>query len=90
MISAPPLSDLELIPVPSHRPENSMYSSYVRSGGRTLKIAEDETSALQHHHHPAGIVIPRGMASNVYTSQHDTHASQYEVTIPICTQAFNG
>lgn len=80
MISAP-LSNLELIPVSSHRPENPIYSSYMRSG-RTLKLAEDETSTL--HHHPAGIVneyTPRGTACNVYTSQHDIHASghQYEV-----------
>lgn len=89
MISAP-LSNLELIPVPSHRPENSMYSSYIRSGRR---LAEDETCAL--HHHPAGIVneyAPRGTASNVYTSQHDTHASghhhQYEVHIVFCIKLF--
>ena len=87
MISAP-LSNLELIPVPSHRPENSMYSSYTRSG-RTMKLAEDETSTS--HQQPTGIVneyTPRGTASNIYASQHDTHASgdQYEVRcFPNCT-----
>ena len=93
MISAPPLSNLDLIPVSSsHRPETSMYSSsYMRSSGRTLKLAaEDETSSALHHH-PAGIVneyTPRGTASSniLYTSQHDTHHTsghhhQYEVRL---------
>ena len=76
--AAAPQSNLELIPVSSHRHEDA---SYMRSG-RTLKLVEDETSTL--HHHPAGIAneyTPRGSTSGAYTSQHDTHASghQYEV-----------
>ena len=87
MVSAP-LSNLELIPMPSHRLEESISSSYMRSG-RTLKLAEDETSTL--HHHPAGVVneyTPRGPTSTAYTSQHDTHPSshQYEVRCSPSTQ----
>lgn len=76
-----PLSGLELIPAQDS-------SMYMRSG-RSLKLAQDETSSSNLHHHPAGIVneyIPRGTAST-YTGQHDTHSTSghhYEVTFFNC------
>ena len=87
MISSSPL---ELIP--AQRPENSVYSSYIRSGRRS----EDETSVLHHHHHhhPAGIIVneynnPRGTGVVYATSQHDSITQQVHHQYEVCACCFH-